>query len=86
MVILIYCIINCDNIYEKFTKKEHKQILFLNLILYNESDIYNNMRDVLRKYLKLQNVDYYFYCYKPNIENEYQIIDDIIYLSPKIKK
>ena len=53
----------------------------LNLILYSEtSPEYNEMYKILSNYLKQTEIPYYFYAYNPNIESEYIIKDDIIYL------
>jgi hypothetical protein len=50
----------------------------LNLILYNNSSEYNDMRDALRRYLKSTGVTYFFYCYDENITSDYTLNDDII--------
>ena len=55
----------------------------LNLILYSKSDEYDEMYNLQSNYLKFikenLNIDYYFYCYD-DIEEDYKIIDDIIYI------
>lgn len=54
--------------------------MILNLILYNDTPIYSQMRDILRKYLaNTNNVKYYFYCYKC-IDTEYLFEDDMLYI------
>jgi len=56
--------------------------MILNLILYNHTPIYSQMRDILRKYLANNgNVKYYFYCYKNDIDTEYVFEDDMLYIS-----
>ncbi len=53
----------------------------LNLILYSEnSPQYIEMYKILSSYLKLNNIDHYFYAYKSDLESDYEIIDDIIYI------
>jgi hypothetical protein len=55
-------------------------IKLLNLILYSEtSPEYIEMYKLLSTYLKANNIPHYFYAYK-NIEKDYEIVDDIIYL------
>lgn len=55
-------------------------VKILNLILYNDSDDFNIMQNILRKYLVTTKIKYYFYCYKENISSDYVIDDDIIFI------
>lgn len=50
----------------------------LNLILYSPG--YENMYNVLSNYLKKLNIDHYFYMYSNEYEENFTIIDDIIYI------
>lgn len=52
----------------------------LNLILYNNADDYRDMRDILRVYLKAKNIKYYFYCFKQDIDDDYAIEGDMLYI------
>lgn len=53
----------------------------LNLILYNRDQVYDEMLSVQRNYLKnIKNITYFFYCYKEDINEEYKIDGDIIYI------
>ncbi len=58
-------------------------MIILNLILYNDIEEYNNMRDVLRYYLQKIGVYYFFYCYDENIKSEYKIDGDILRIRGK---
>ncbi len=55
-------------------------IRLLNLILYNDETKYNIMRDILRKYLITTNIRYYFYCYKKDIDSDFLIEGDMLYI------
>lgn len=78
IIILKYYFVNNDYIYDYDYVIKFK---ILNLILYSENnEEYTKMYKILSKYLKKINVKYYFYCYKENLENDYEIIDDIIYI------
>ncbi len=54
----------------------------LNLILYSETiPEYVEMKHILETYLdKLYNFKYYFYCYNENIQTEYEIKGNTIYI------
>ena len=51
----------------------------LNLILYSDNEIYNNMKYLLTKYYKkYKNVKTIFYKFKNTIENDYQLENNIL--------
>ena len=52
--------------------------MILNLILYSDSNEYNQMRDELRNYLIIKKIKYYFYCFDNKIESDYIFDDDIL--------
>lgn len=89
LIILYYSMIQQRN-YSKLTYEcspysflniTEKRKKILNLILYSEtSSEYIEMYKTLSTYLKTMNIHYYFYCYDQNLENDYKIIDDIIYI------
>ena len=72
LFVLLYFLFKPDRSYPKI----------LNLILYSETTPeYIEMYKLLSVYLKKQNkIKYYFYAYNPNINDEYIIKDDIIYI------
>lgn len=57
--------------------------MILNLILYNDNHIYRNMKDVLQKYLITQNIEFFFYCFKPDIEEDYILEENMLYIKGK---
>jgi hypothetical protein len=66
-------------LYDLSEYKESPKIL--NLILYSEtSPEYIEMYKTLSNYLKKIDIPYYFYAYNPNLESDYIIKDDIIYM------
>jgi hypothetical protein len=52
----------------------------LNLILYSPSEHYDKMKDILTIYNKAHNIEHYFYCYKPDLKDDYIIIGNILYI------
>ena len=54
--------------------------MILNLILYNDKPGYTEMRNILRDYLNKMKVKYFFYCYNNNIESDYKIDNDMLYI------
>jgi len=56
----------------------------LNLILYSNNDDYKKMYNLLKCYLQFVkekiNIDYYFYTFNNDIENEFEVKDDIFYI------
>lgn len=57
--------------------------MLLNLILYNDIPIYNEMKDILTNYLLTQNIKFFFYCYKEDLDQEYKIDGNILYIRGK---
>ncbi len=59
-------------------------MIILNLILYNDTPVYKDMKDVLTQYLntKTTNVIFLFYCYK-EIDEPYKIEDNVLYIRGK---
>ncbi len=55
----------------------------LNLILFSESKEYNIMRNYIRRINNKQNIEYYFYMYNEELEDEYKIEGDMIYIRGK---
>ncbi len=57
----------------------------LNLILYSETNPeYVEMKQILESYLnKVNNLQYYFYCYNEELDEEYKIIHNTIYIKGK---
>jgi len=53
-------------------------VKILNLILYNNNPEYNVMKDIIGEYLKTTDIQYYFYYYDPNIQDEYMIEGDLL--------
>jgi hypothetical protein len=52
----------------------------LNLILYNDSPIYDEMKKILTDYLSTQNIKFFFYCYKKDLDQEYLIDGNMLYI------
>ena len=60
--------------------EQESKIRILNLILYSEDPDYIEMYKIQSAYLKAKGVDHYFYCYKSDLEEEFLIVDDILYI------
>ena len=58
-------------------------MIILYLILYNDNDLYNQMRDILSDYLNHLNVFHFFYCYDENIKSEYVFEGNILRIRGK---
>lgn len=53
------------------------------LILYSHSHEYNEMYKLQSQYLKNIQIPHLFYCFNEEQENEYSVIDDILYIRGK---
>ena len=66
---------------------KNNSIKILNLILYSNNSHYENMKNILMPYLKyiksILNFDFYFYCYDPNIKEDFIIKDHVLYIKGK---
>src|SRR5689334_3538102 len=54
--------------------------MILNLILYNDSKAYSQMRNILDTYLSAKGINYYFYCYRKDISDEYVFDGKMLYI------
>lgn len=51
------------------------------LSIFNESDYYNQMREIQRKYVNRSNIfEYYFITYKEDLAEDIQLVDDMLYI------
>ena len=68
-----------NNITESLDRRFDDKII--NLILYSE-DVheYIEMRNILSNYLREKGIKYYFYTYKPELETDFLLDDDILYI------
>lgn len=81
LIIIILTLLVMYNYAIDFFQVTNKNPKILNLILYSEtSDEYLEMYKILSDYLKKTGIIYYFYAYRDDIQADYIIIDDIIYL------
>lgn len=60
-----------------------KDVKILNLILYSPGSEYDEMYEILTTYLNYKGINYYFYCFKEDIEEEYVIEGNIVYFKGK---
>jgi hypothetical protein len=58
-------------------------VRIINLILFSRSEQYDQMRDILRGYLKNCGVKYFFYCYDETISADYKIDGDYLLIRGK---
>jgi len=57
---------------------------FINLILYSRNQEYDIMKNILKKYYKIyDNVITYFYIFDENLESDFKLDDDILYIKGK---
>ena len=52
----------------------------LNLILYSVDDKYDEMKDILIEHNKNHQIEHYFYCYKHDLDEDYIIKDNMLYI------
>jgi len=79
--ILLLLIVTILLFYIKSTNKKTDKLSILNLVLYSRDDSYDKMKNITSKYYK--NFDYvhtYYYCYDSNLEQDYLLKDNILYI------
>lgn len=67
--------------YINMEKFENKDLSILHLVLYSESEVYDRMYNLTRKYYKKnKNVKTIYYKFSEDIYDEYVLIDDILHI------
>ena len=71
----------------KMMENKSKELKILNLVLYSEDENYFKMKEILNKYYSYLknfiNIDHYFYCFKEDLNSEYLIENEMIYIKGK---
>jgi len=73
----LYIYLDIEQLQETF----ENNIRILHLVLYSQNDAYDKMHDATSElYKNIKNMDTYYYCFSPNIQNEYDLSGDILYI------
>lgn len=66
-----------------YNKEKEQSFQILNLVLYSTDNggSYDKMKEITSTYYKnFPFLTTYYYCYKPDIKNEYEVVNDILYI------
>jgi len=73
----LYIYLDIEQLQETF----ENNIRILHLVLYSQNDAYDKMHDVTSElYKNIKNMDTYYYCFSPNIQKEYDLSGDILFI------
>lgn len=68
-----------QNLYSRYVNQFNKKVI--NLVLYSETDqSYIGMKRLMEQYLSRSGIEYYFYTFKEDLETEYEINGNMIYI------
>lgn len=73
----LYIYLDIEQLQETF----ENNIRILHLVLYSQNDAYDKMHDATSElYKNIKNVDTYYYCFSPNIQNEFDLSGDVLFI------
>jgi len=84
LVVILYSVLHVRSKVDGFTSKNYPRIL--NLVLYSTDNggPYDKMQKITNKYYNtFSNVDTFYYCYSPDLETNYKVKDNILYIKGK---
>jgi len=80
LLVLLYSVLHKKERVEGFTNNSPR---ILNLVLYSKDNggPYDKMQKITQKYYNtFSNVDTFYYCYSPDLETNYKVKDNILYI------
>jgi hypothetical protein len=73
----LYIYLDIEHLQETF----ENNMRILHLVLYSKNDAYDKMHDSTSAlYKDAPNVDTYYYCFSPDIQNDYELSGDILFI------